>query len=85
MFYFVKIKALFFIPILMVLISIGMFIKYCYKAYQQRIRKQVDEQVKLSLLSVFMLILPIILLILVITFLINSVNSSLLLSSNKCR
>lgn len=72
MFYFVKIKALFFIPILMVLISIGMFIRYCYKAYQQRIRKQVDEQVKLSLLSVFMLILPIILLILVITFLINT-------------
>ncbi len=64
-------EALLFIPVITIFIAIGLFIYYCYCAYQQRIRKQVDEQIKLSLLSVLMLLLPVLLLIIVIVFLIS--------------
>ncbi len=65
-------EVLLFIPEITVFSAIGMFIYYCHCAYKQRIRKQVDEQVKLSLLSVSMLLLPVLLLIIVIVFLISS-------------
>ena len=63
-------KALLLIPVMTIFIAISMFVYYCHCAYRQRIRKQVDEQVKLSLLSVLMLLLPVLLLIIVIAFLI---------------
>jgi len=63
-------EALLFIPVITVFIAISLFIYYCYWAYKKRIRKQVDEQVKLSLLSVVMLLLPVLFLILVIVTLI---------------
>ena len=63
-------EALLFIPVITVFIAISLFIYYCYWAYKKRIRKQVDEQVKLSLLSVVMLLLPVVFLILVIVTLI---------------
>ncbi len=65
-------KALLFIPIIAVFIAISLFIYYCYLAYKQRIRKQVDEQMKLSLLSVSMLLLPVLFLVIVIIFLIST-------------
>ncbi|MBK9398281.1 MAG: cytochrome C oxidase subunit I [Saprospiraceae bacterium] len=63
-------EALLFIPVITVFIAISLFMYYCYWAYKKRIRKQVDEQVKLSLLSVVMLLLPVLFLILVIVTLI---------------
>ena len=63
--------VLLFIPVIAIFIAISLFIYYCYCAYKQRIRKHVDEQIKLSLLSVSMLMLPVLLLIIVITFLIG--------------
>ncbi|HQW83087.1 MAG TPA: cytochrome C oxidase subunit I [Ferruginibacter sp.] len=66
-----------FIPVLLIFISLSLFIYYCYWAYKKRIRKQVDEQVKLSLLSVFMLLLPVMLLMIVIIFLIRSSQQNL--------
>lgn len=63
-------EALLFIPVITVFIAISLFIYYCYWAYKKRIRKQVDEQVKLSLISVVMLLLPVLFLILVIVTLI---------------
>jgi L-asparagine transporter-like permease len=56
--------------VITVFIAISLFIYYCYWAYKKRIRKQVDEQVKLSLISVVMLLLPVLFLILVIVTLI---------------
>lgn len=61
-------KALNFLPVVAAFIGILLFIRYCYNAYKQRIRKQVDEQVKLSLLSVVMLMLPVLLLVIVLIF-----------------
>jgi Na+/citrate or Na+/malate symporter len=55
-----------------VLLALILFAKYCYKAYQQRIRKQVDEQVKISLLSIAMMLLPIVLLLVMIVLLVFS-------------
>ncbi|MGV3510056.1 MAG: cytochrome C oxidase subunit I, partial [Sphingobacteriaceae bacterium] len=55
-------------PFLLVLIALILFGRYCYKAYKVRIRKQVDDQMKISLLSVALLFLPLLSLLLVIYF-----------------
>lgn len=46
------------VPLTAILAAIICFANFCYRAYQQRIRKKVDEQMKLSLLSVFMMVIP---------------------------
>lgn len=46
------------IPVVMLCIALLLFGKYCYNTYRQRIRKLVDEQMKISLLSVAMMGLP---------------------------
>jgi small-conductance mechanosensitive channel len=50
--------------------AILLFIYYCYQAVKHRIRKQIDRQVRISLLSVFMMLAPV-LLIITITVLYN--------------
>lgn len=64
-------NLLLFLPIVLLLISIGLFFSYCFGAYKNRIRKQVDEQVKLSIFSIAIL-LPIMLLIIACTALITT-------------
>ncbi len=51
------------IPIGALLLALIFFGKYCYSTYRQRIRRQVDEQMKISLLSVMMMLLPVIFLV----------------------
>ncbi len=58
------------IPLLAVALAIALFGNFCFKSYQQRIRKKVDEQMKVSLLSVLMMLLPVIFLVIIITLLI---------------
>ena len=71
-----------FIPVIFILSAIVMFGFYCYKAYRQRLRKQVDDQVKVSLLAVAMLILPLMMLIVVISLLltVTSLETNLILT-----
>lgn len=64
--------VLYILPLMSTLLALILFAKYCYKAYQQRIRKQVDEQVRISLLSVVMMLLPIVLLLVLIVLLVFS-------------
>ena len=64
--------VLYALPVSALLIAIVLFGRYCRNAYQQRIRRQVDEQVKISLLSVAMMTLPILLLIVLVVFLLTS-------------
>lgn len=52
-----------FIPAVSILTALVMFGYYCYKSVAQRIRRQVDEQMKVSLLSVMMMLLPVIFLV----------------------
>lgn len=61
-------KWLFILPLLAVASAIILFGHYCLQAYKQRIRKKVDEQVKVSLLAVLMMLLPLIFLVIIIIF-----------------
>jgi hypothetical protein len=74
--------ALSYLPIVALLTAIILFVYYSFQAYKQRLRKQVDEQVKLSLLSVVMILLPVLLLIVLILVLtqVSEQNSSLILA-----
>lgn len=63
-------KACYILPLLAAVAGILLFARYCYKAYKVRIRKKVDEQMKVSLLAVLLMIVPLILLIALITLLI---------------
>ena len=62
-------NTLLYLPIALGLIAIGLFGRYCYKAYKIRIRKSVDEQVRTSLISVAQMLLPFIALITALAFL----------------
>ena len=68
-FYAFSQKELSLFPTILILIAVALFIYYCFQSYKQRLRKQVDEQMKISLLSIFMLLLPIILLFIIIALL----------------
>lgn len=57
------------ISLLSVAAAIVLFGNYCYQSYQQRIRKKVDEQIKISLLSVLMMLVPVIFLGVIIVLL----------------
>lgn len=52
-------SGFFMLPLSMILFSLLLFATYCYKSYKQRIRKQVDEQMKISLLSVLLMLVPV--------------------------
>ncbi len=56
----------YYIPAALSLVAIGLFGKYCRKAYWVRIRKNVDEQVKTSLLSIVQMAIPILVLLVVL-------------------
>ncbi len=54
------------LPVAAVTAALLLFGYYCRQAYRQRLRKQVDEQLKISVLSVMMMALPVVLLIVMI-------------------
>lgn len=74
-FLYFKIIALYFIPLIAIATALILFGYYCYKSYYERIRKKVDYPVKISLLSVFMMALPLIFLLIVIVLLLLSENN----------
>jgi hypothetical protein len=59
LFLFLPRNSFFMIPVIAVLFSLVLFGYYCYNSFRQRIRKQVDEQMKTSLLSVLMFLIGI--------------------------
>jgi len=60
------------LPLMAVAAAILLFGNFCYLSYRQRIRKRVDEQMKVSLLSVLMMLLPVIFLVIIIVVLVMS-------------
>lgn len=56
----------------LIAVALGIFIYYCQQAYKHRLRKAVDEQMKISLLSVVMLLLPIIIMAVLIGVLVTT-------------
>jgi len=75
---------LYYSPFLLVFIAILLFGNYCYRAYKTRIRKHVDEQMKISLLSVAMLVLPLLSLLAIIYFITEDSASNLVLLYGFC-
>ncbi|MEO5966808.1 MAG: cytochrome C oxidase subunit I [Ferruginibacter sp.] len=73
-----------FIPAILITFAIGTFIFYCRSAYLQRIRRKVDMPVKISLLSLAMVVLPIVILIVIVMFSINSNNQNIILAYGFC-
>lgn len=59
-------KAVLLIPILLMVAAITLFVYYCRQAYADRMRKAVDEQMKISLLSVAMILIPLVLILVTI-------------------
>ncbi len=70
------------ISIVAIITSIILFINYCRIAYKSRIKKKLDNQIKISLLSVMIMTVPIIILILILTlnYLNDKSNNNLVLS-----
>ena len=58
LFLYIHIYWLYLLPFIAVFAAILLFGFYCYKAYGERLRKKVDYQVKISLLSVIMMAMP---------------------------
>ncbi|MBS1626919.1 MAG: cytochrome C oxidase subunit I [Bacteroidetes bacterium] len=58
-------------------IGIMLFLYYCIQAHKQRIRKKVDEQMKISLLSVIMMLVPLLPLFIIIFLLTFSAQSNI--------
>jgi len=72
---------LFVIPLVAVVTAISLFAYYCYQSYKKRIRKQTDNQIRISLLSVLMMGIPLILLAVVtILLIISSVDTRLVMA-----
>lgn len=73
------------VPVMMVLTGIILFGRFCYKSYKNRLRRKVDEPLKLSLLSVLMMAVPIVfLLIIIVWVLFTKENTSLILTYGFC-
>jgi len=68
----------------MSLIAIILFANHCKKAHKIRIRKNVDEQMKTSLISVLQMILPIVVLIIILSILPNHHQDKIVLLYGFC-
>ena len=75
-FLYIRITALYILPLASVFISICLFGYFCYKAWQDRLRKKVDDQLKISMLSVLLMLLPVFFLLAIIILLFFSINNS---------
>lgn len=60
------------VPVISIGISLVLFSYYCLTAFRQRIRKNVDGQMKLSLASVALMILPLILMLLISAWIVSA-------------
>ena len=71
-FLYIKISWLYLVPLVSIALAVILFGNYCYHAYRERLRKKVDNQVKISLLSVFMIAFPLVFLLAIIILLLFS-------------
>lgn len=55
--------AFYLVPVAVIFMGIVLFALYCFKCFKQRIRKKVDDQLKISLLSIVMIVVPVIFLL----------------------
>lgn len=81
-FLYTSMRLLLILPLTCVTAAICLFINFCYRSYQHRIRKKVDDQMRISLLSAVMMLLPMIFLVINISLLLFSAteNTSLIMA-----
>jgi hypothetical protein len=85
LFLYIHIYWLYLLPFIAVFAAILLFGFYCYKAYGERLRKKVDYQVKISLLSVIMMAMPLLfLLTIIILLLLSTENIHLIFTYGFC-
>lgn len=77
-------SAYYYLPFLLVAAALVLFGHYCYKAYTVRIRKQVDDQMKVSLLSVVLMALPLVCLLVAILLVSREPKTNLVLLYGFC-
>lgn len=84
-FLYIKATGLYVIPLAAIFVSIALFGFFCYESYFLRLRKKVDSQLKISLLSVLMMLLPLMFLFIIILLLLFSIeNPRLILTYGFC-
>lgn len=76
--------AWYYLPVSLVFTAVLLLGLYCRKAYKTRIRKKVDNQVRLSMISVFQMLLPVISLVVIITLLPVSEHPNLVILYGFC-
>jgi hypothetical protein len=64
-------------PVLLIVAGILLFARFCYTGYKERIRRKVDEQMKLSLLAVLMMLLPLVFLVIIITLMMTATSENI--------
>ena len=80
LFLFNSTATFYLIPVITVLAAIVLFGFYCFQCYQQRIRRQVDEPMKTSLLAILLMLLPLLVLFIIMGILVqNSLETRLVL------
>jgi hypothetical protein len=74
-------RSLFYmVPVALIAFALILFGSYCREAYSKRIRKQVDGQMKVSLLSAALMVIPLVfLVVIIIVLLFSTVNTRLVL------
>lgn len=77
-------QEFYYISVLLGLVGIGLFANHCRMAYKVRIRKNVDNQMKLSILSVAQMLIPFLVMLIVMSLLPASKNSNLILLYGFC-
>jgi hypothetical protein len=79
-FFLAKDVPVYLIPMGTILTALFLFAYYCYRCFTNRMRKRVDDPMKLSLLSVLMMMLPVIVLaVLVVLLITGQTNTRLVL------
>ena len=85
LFLYIQMSWVYLFPLIAIAVALVMFGYYCYHAYHERLRKKVDYQVKISLLSVLMMALPLLfLLIVILSLLFSTENFHLTLTYGFC-
>lgn len=69
LFLYTEERLLLYIPFGLIMLGILLFASYCYTAYKKRIRKKVDAQMRLSFFSIGLQIVPLIIVLLLLSFL----------------
>src|SRR6185312_318644 len=75
-FLYINLNWLYLIPLSAIFLAVFMFAFFCYHSYKNRLRKKVDDPLKVSLVSVFIMAIPVIILFIIILILLCSVNNS---------